>query len=242
MAIAYDNSAYLGNSANSSGSYTTSGTDRLLLVFMQGDSASNPASMSATYNGVSMTSLTSQYGRSAFSQYGMAVFGLINPASGAHTLAWNGGGDSARCIAVSYTGVSQTGLPDATSKSTITSGTTKTQSITTVAQNCWVAYQAYCNAGNVSISSGATLRQQSPGRNNDDWIGDTNAAVSAGSNSASFAFSSVAWAGFQAVSFAPVAASGPANVKTWDGVTQSTGIKTYMGVALASTKSVMGVT
>lgn len=37
-------------------------------------------------------------------------------------------------------------------------------------------------------------------------------------------------------------AAGPTNVKTWDGVTQSTGVKTYIGNALASTKSVNGVT
>lgn len=36
-------------------------------------------------------------------------------------------------------------------------------------------------------------------------------------------------------------ASGPANVKKWDGVTQSTGIKTYEAVALASVKTVIGV-
>lgn len=35
--------------------------------------------------------------------------------------------------------------------------------------------------------------------------------------------------------------AGPANVKTKDGVTQSTGIKTYEGVALASVKTVEGV-
>lgn len=34
---------------------------------------------------------------------------------------------------------------------------------------------------------------------------------------------------------------GPALVKTWDAVTQSTGIKTYEGVALASVKTVIGV-
>lgn len=34
---------------------------------------------------------------------------------------------------------------------------------------------------------------------------------------------------------------GPTNVKTWDGITQSTGIKTYIGVALASTKTVDGI-
>lgn len=34
---------------------------------------------------------------------------------------------------------------------------------------------------------------------------------------------------------------GPTNVKTWDGVTQSTGVKTYFGVAVASVKSVNGV-
>lgn len=37
-------------------------------------------------------------------------------------------------------------------------------------------------------------------------------------------------------------AVGPTNVKTWDGVTQSTGIKTYEGVALANVKSVNGIT
>lgn len=35
---------------------------------------------------------------------------------------------------------------------------------------------------------------------------------------------------------------GPAGVKTWNGVTQSTSVKTYLGVALASVKSVIGVT
>ena len=37
------------------------------------------------------------------------------------------------------------------------------------------------------------------------------------------------------------AAAGPANVKTWDGVTQSTGIKTYFAVTLASVKTVDGI-
>lgn len=40
----------------------------------------------------------------------------------------------------------------------------------------------------------------------------------------------------------PTPATGPTNVKTWDGVTQSTGIKTYEDVALASVKSVNGIT
>lgn len=39
----------------------------------------------------------------------------------------------------------------------------------------------------------------------------------------------------------PSPAAGPTGVKTWDDVTQSTGIKTYEDVALASTKSVIGV-
>lgn len=36
--------------------------------------------------------------------------------------------------------------------------------------------------------------------------------------------------------------AGPASVKTFDGVTQSSGIKTYFGVATASVKSVNGIT
>lgn len=40
----------------------------------------------------------------------------------------------------------------------------------------------------------------------------------------------------------PYTNPGPTNVKTWDGVTQSSGVKTYEGVAIASVKSVIGVT
>lgn len=36
--------------------------------------------------------------------------------------------------------------------------------------------------------------------------------------------------------------SGPTTVKTWDGITQSTGIKEYFGVALANVKTVDGAT
>lgn len=42
-------------------------------------------------------------------------------------------------------------------------------------------------------------------------------------------------------SFAPVASpTGPTTIKTWDGVTQSTGIKTYFGVDLANVKTING--
>lgn len=40
----------------------------------------------------------------------------------------------------------------------------------------------------------------------------------------------------------PSGAVGPANVKTWDGITQSSGIKTYGALALASVKTFNGVT
>lgn len=39
-----------------------------------------------------------------------------------------------------------------------------------------------------------------------------------------------------------VASADGTATKTWDGITQSTGIKTYMGIALASVKSVNGIT
>ncbi len=55
------------------------------------------------------------------------------------------------------------------------------------------------------------------------------------------------WVGFSGYSTpttvnGTAVAAGPANVKTKDGITQSTGIKTYMGVVIASVKSVEGVT
>ncbi len=60
--------------------------------------------------------------------------------------------------------------------------------------------------------------------------------------SQTISYSAGSGGGINAMEILPPVAAGPTNVKTKDGITQSTGIKTYEGLALASVKSVEGVT
>ncbi len=70
---------------------------------------------------------------------------------------------------------------------------------------------------------------------------DTNGMLSSGSITNTWTISGGAPKGGFVVYVKEVAAAGPANVKTWDGVTQSTAIKTYLGNTVANTKTVDGI-
>lgn len=67
-----------------------------------------------------------------------------------------------------------------------------------------------------------------------------NTGLSTGSQSMTYNESPAEGFAAGMVSFAPAVAAGPTTVKTWDGITQSTGIKTYFGVDLANVKTVDG--
>ena len=65
-------------------------------------------------------------------------YGLLNPTTGANTVEINFSSLSVcEANSLSYTGVAQSGLPDAVTGNSNT-GTTWSQAITTVANNCWV--------------------------------------------------------------------------------------------------------
>lgn len=109
MAVAFDactNSSGTGTSL--SWSHTCTGSDLVLYVYVGIDAAAdfNP---SVTYNSVSMTPIseitTNRY---------VAVFRLVNPATGSNTVSVTGlpgGGDEA-AFAVSFTGVNQSDPDD----------------------------------------------------------------------------------------------------------------------------------
>lgn len=206
FAIALDTSANNAGGTSGSFSYTCTGSDRALFSLYNGDSAARTAGHTATYNSVSLTKILGQ--NIAGGNYGMSTFGLLGPASGANTFAYNSGdaGDPVRIMLASYSGVKQTGLPDASAQAAYTASTGQTQSVTTVAANSWIVYGVQVNsAGNIAVTSGATKRQE-PVSRTDGWFGDTNGGVSAGSNSASWTWTNGV-AGTQAVSFAPVPAT-----------------------------------
>lgn len=110
MAIAFD-AATTDNGSDAktqsiSFSHTCTGADRYLILVITKDSATAPTSVTVTYNSVGMTLVGSHTG----ARVQTLVYELINPASGANTVAWteSSTADFITSSAVSYTGVHQT--------------------------------------------------------------------------------------------------------------------------------------
>lgn len=190
-----------------------------------------------TYNGVAMTSL----GTYTYGLRGGQLWYLLNPASGANTVSISHTGAVFTIgVAASYTGVKQSGQPDAAiNTQTTASGTSLTATVTVTATGSWLVTGTITEGNALTAGTGATLRIT--GSNVAVALFDSNGSPGTGSQSMTINESPANQFAIGMVSFAPAAASGPANVKTFDGVTQSTGVKTYMGNALTDTKTVMGV-
>lgn len=245
MAIAYDTSST--NGAESTGtsiswSHTCTGSNRALVVIVEYAAYHSTATPSVTYNGVSMTEIAySDWPGSTVAS--CTLFYLSNPASGTNTVTITFGSSiPGSGIALSYTGVKQTGQPEANSTQTVypPSIGSLTQTVTTSTGNSWLVGGATSGStGAKTAGSGTTIRNEITAAYLGGW--DSGGALSpAGSYSLSIT-NSTAWRGI-VIAIAPEPASGPTGVKTFDGVTQSTGIKTYLGVAVASVKSVNGIT
>lgn len=237
FAIAFDTSDNPAGGTTGSPSYTVTGSDPLIMATISGDATVTFTDPTCSYNNVSLTRLIGQDTGSVLN-YGQTIHGLAGPATGSNTFSFaSNDTDEIRVLIASYSGVSQTGLPDATNQAIPASPSTgATASITTVASDCWILYGVYTNGGNIAVTAGATLREQPPSRT-DSWMGDTNGAVSAGSNSATFTWNSSTNEGWQAASFAPPAAAGPTNLKSLDGNVKAN-IKIYNGNLLANIKSI----
>lgn len=120
MAVAFDTFGHAGNGGSSSTSFSSSsiitvgsGSNRALVVyllFVFGGGSGLPTGISVTWNGVAMTAITGASFSDVTAGVSIAAFGLVNPASGANTLAasWTGARFTS-VAAISFTGVDQTG-------------------------------------------------------------------------------------------------------------------------------------
>lgn len=142
MAIAFDAATDGGNNGGTTNSrtfsHTCTGSDRILFVGFCGDvSPGNDDITSVTYNGVGL-SLVGKRTDDNTSRM-LYLYMLVGPASGANDVVISCTNNHYLLAgAVSYTGVAQSGQPDAST--TNISGalaTTLTTSLTTVADNCW---------------------------------------------------------------------------------------------------------
>lgn len=238
FAIAFDAASGVGAGSGTSlsTSLTCSGSDRVLFAFAWGNNTG--LSLATSYNGTAMTTVDGQSVNFNTSRSNI----LVAPSTGANTLAVNTTNSFGLALSgSSYTGCAQTGQPDGHGQFNTNQGTSfsfATGDNPTTAAGCWGVASCKSNGATVTAQSPATTRISSNAITAD--VGPITAGGDAtitfnvgGGNANCFA---------AGVGLAPVAPVGPANVKTWNGISQATAIKTYDNVAVASTKSVNGVT
>ena len=136
-------------------------------------------------------------------------------------------------FAANYTGCKQTGLPDATGSADTASGTGLSYTVTTVADDCWIV-TTVTNYGGTTVDGTNYVKLQETRAGID--FGDSNASVgAAGAKTVSMTWPSGSGCAASA-SYAPVAAAGPANVKTVNGLAVAS-TKTWNGLAWGSVKT-----
>lgn len=156
-AIGYDNASHSGylNGTSNNLSHTTSGTDRLLMVYIY-STIDNVTGV--TYNGTAMTFVQKQLMTGAAAGQYIHAYILANPTTGTNTVTvTSSSGLGGYISAVSYTGAKQTGQPDNSTKQAANPVTTLTTSLTTVANNSWLVGYSYMN-GSMTAGTDTTLR------------------------------------------------------------------------------------
>lgn len=233
MAIAFDSSSLGPNppaGAPQTWSHTCSGSDRLLVV---GAISLNDTVTGVTYNGVSMTFIgKTSYPGSA--RQGVAMYYLLNPASGTNTISVNGSGNVSG-FATSYTGVQQSSQPDSSATFNPSNATSITMTTTVVASGCWLVGVQADSVGGETAGAGTTIRQTHPFGLS---ISDSNGTVGTGSQSLIINWSGSAANAGVIASFSPAAAA--SNIKTINGLAKAS-VKTVNGLAIANVKTWNGL-
>lgn len=168
MAIAFDTATEADKTvwtgSPDSFSHTCTGSDRGLLFHFGYGVSSALSSMSATYNGTSMTIEEELVNTNR----GLHMLSLTNPDSGSNTLTVTytrpTGFSDAWAAAWSYTGVDQTDMVEASSQTTIGASTTLDISVTTLTDNAWGAASWVTRENRtITVSSPTVERYQNSG-------------------------------------------------------------------------------
>lgn len=166
MAIAIDTTS---TSTSGSWSHTcTGGSNMILIVALRGNASG--ASMTCTYNGVSMTKLsTRSYNAGNFF---LCTFYLMSPDTGTHTITATTGSPDYGC-AISYTGVSDI---DSTGNFAINqNGTTASGTVTTGVANARAIMTVGQGGGTTQTAGASTTKQVASTTNEINAIFDPNA-------------------------------------------------------------------
>lgn len=158
MAIAHDSATDHGwsNTTSYSASATSpSSDDRVLLVTIFSNSSSDVVT-GVTYGGVSMTRVAAEKAQS--NQHTMLYY-LIAPATGSNNVVVTNSSSTLTSVHTSfYTGVSQTGFPDASNSANAQTVASLEVSVTTTVDNCWLAGAGVAMSGGTAFDSNTTVR------------------------------------------------------------------------------------
>lgn len=180
MAIAHDSQGqgFAASGTSLSFAHACAGTDRILFLLAGRDTTVDDIT-GATYNGVAMTLIDTQTNST---DRILKLFYIVAPATGSNNvvISASGGSQALWGVTSSYTGVQQTGIPDAKSKQSA-SGTPFTNSVTTVADNCWTILVTTTSATTPAASTGSVLRA-SNGTVGGEKIFDSNADITPAGN------------------------------------------------------------
>lgn len=206
MAIALDTSGRndVAASTSFSFSYTCTGSNLVLVVVFGTSGGATSHISSVTYAGVTMTQIDDKNFIGDGHSY---AYYLIAPATGANNVIITTDGTALDMTveSISYTGAAQSGQPDNFAYNTASATANFVESVTTVADNCWVVFYADNDGGYIiSMSAGATARQLAASPNHIvNGLGDSNGAIHpAGSASGTVTRVVNNWAGW-AISIAP---------------------------------------
>lgn len=151
MAIAYDTSSASSTTEGTpvSWSHTCTGTNRYLIVALYSADGGALSDWTVTYNGVSMSYINSREVGGT-----VALYGLANPDSGTNTISATAGTGSAVGRAVSYTGVLQSGQPEANA-----AATSSTLTVSSSTDYAWLV-AVWGGTGSFTAGSGTVIRSQ----------------------------------------------------------------------------------
>jgi hypothetical protein len=211
MAIAVDATSEGGRATAASQTFThvCTGSDLLLIVGVLVGAVENMTSGSVTYNGVALTMLGSEMLNHA-GNFKLSFWYLIGPATGSHSVVVTPNSSSdTMAVAASYSGVSQTGFPDASGSRQPAQAASVTETLTTIADNAWMAWVGLDEFNTPTAGAGTTRRVINSGFNG-VFIADSNAAFTpAGSHSLVMNAGNAAdWMNDIFATFAPVAVGG----------------------------------
>ena len=211
MAIAFDAAVAQQDNSTSTQtiSHTCTGSNLLLLVGFITNNTTDIIT-GVTYASVAMTRQQEQASNdNGFRNY---VYSLLGPATGTNDVVVSASSASLLWTSViSYSGVSQTGFPDAKVSGT-GEDTNWSRSHTTVADNSWV--YAHLRGGAAITFSSPDTERADAGQGS---AGDSNAAVTpAGAYTINGTIGDATNNIIISLSFAPATAAGPANLKSYN--------------------------